>query len=172
MLLAKAWPSSANGSDRAIMLLLGRIKRSHFQCGFEMDAALKNCIATLLYWKVRRRCRANGLIGRLFSEWTKAAEVSQDKSLTGQIVKFAMDWVETACSSGSLIERAALCCVLANFRIVDRTVLDSPNCHLLSGHYLSQAGHFEQARRFLTSGILYYATFQLPDRLWRCEFLS
>lgn len=81
----------------------------------------------------------------------EGAEVSQDKSLTGQIVKFAMDWVETACSSGSLIERAGLCCVLANFRIMDRSVLDSRNCHLLYGHYLSQAGHLEQARSLLTS---------------------
>lgn len=82
----------------------------------------------------------------------KAAETSQDKRLTSQIVQFAMDWVETAWSSGSSIERAALCFVLANFGMLDQSTLISRDYYLLYGHYLSRAGHLEQADRFLTSG--------------------
>lgn len=164
---AKAWPSSVNGSDWAIMLLWAEMKGIAAGRGLGFDTALNNRIKNLLSWKGRRQRRANGLIGYLLVEWMKAAEASQNKKLTNQIVRFAMDWVETAWSSGSSIERAALCSVLANFRMLDNSVLISRDYYLLYGHHLSRAGHLEQACKFLASATF---TIPFPTPLWGYVF--
>ena len=160
---AKAWPSSVNGSDWATMLLWAEMKGMAAGRGLSFDTALNNRIKNLLSWKGRRQRRANGLIGYLLVESMKAAEASQNKKLTNQIVRFAMDWVETAWSSGSSIERAALCSVLANFRMLDKSVLISREYYLLYGHHLSRAGHLDQASKFLTYGT---STISFPTPLW------
>ena len=167
---AKAWPSSANSSDWTIMVLWAELKENVF-CGVSsIETALTNRITRLLSWKGKRQRRANGLIGYLLVEWMKAAEISRDSRLISQIVNYAMDWAEIAWSSGSSIERAALCCVLARFGMLDKSVLVSPKYHLLYGHHLSRAGHLREAKDFLTSGFLYYSSLQLSTRLWGYQF--
>lgn len=155
----KEWPSPTNGSDWAIMLLWAEVK-ANIGGDSSIQTALNNRITKLLSWKGRRQRRANGLIGYLLVEWMKAAKRLQNKRLTVQIAKFAMDWVEGAWSSGSSIERTALCSVLATCHILDRSVLVSPRYYLLYGYHLSRAGHLEQAAEFLNSGILPYPPFQ------------
>ena len=168
--LAKAWPSSANSSDWAIMVLWAELKEIVFSGVSSIETALTNRITRLLSWKGKRQRRANGLIGYLLLEWMKAAEASRDSKLNSQIVTYAIDWAEIAWSSGSSIERAALCCVLANFGMLDKSVLVSPKYHLLYGHHLSRAGHLKEAEEFLTSGFLYYSSLQLSTRLWGYRF--
>ena len=167
---AKAWPSSANSSDWAIMVLWAELKENVSSGVSSIETALTNRITRLLSWKGKRQRRANGLIGYLLVEWMKAAEASRDSRLNSQIVNYAMDWAEVAWSSGSSIERAALCCVLASFGMLDKSVLVSPKYHLLYGHHLSRAGHLREAGDFLTSGFLYYSSLQLSTRLWGYRF--
>ena len=167
---AKAWPSSANSSDWAIMVLWAELKENVFSGVSSIETALTNRITRLLSWKGKRQRRANGLIGYLLVEWMKAAEVSRDRRLISQIVNYAIDWAEIAWSSGSSIERAALCCVLARFGMLDKSVLVSPKYHLLYGHHLSRAGHLREAGDFLTSGFSYYSSLQLSTRLWGYRF--
>ena len=172
--LAKACPSSANGFDWAIMLLWAELKEINFSGGLGIGIALDKSITRLLSWKGKRQRRANGFIGYLLVEWKKAAEVSQDGELNSRIVKHAMDWVETAWSSGSSIECAALCCVLANFRMLDKGVLVSPRYRLLYGYHLSRAGHLEQAKEFLALALDSYTASELSTRLsgYRFELVS
>ena len=160
--LAKACPSSANGSDWAIMVLWAELKELKSSGGLRVGTALDTSITRLLSWRGKRQRRANGFIGYLLVEWKKAAEVSQDRELNSRIVKHAMDWVETAWSSGSSIECTALCCVLANFRMLDKAVLVSPRYRLLYGYHLSRAGHLEQAKESLASA---YTISELGTRL-------
>ena len=167
---AKAWPSSANGYDWAIMVLLAEVKQVISSGNLKIDSALNDRIIRLLSSKGKRQRRANGLIGYLLVELEKAAKESQDKKLTNQLVAFAMEWVETAWSSGSSIECAALCCVLANFRMLDKWVLVPPEHRLLFGYHLSRAGHLKQAKEFLTSGLWYHSSFQLFSQLWGYQF--
>ena len=172
--LAKACPSSANGFNRAIMVLWAELKELNSSGGLRIGTVLDKSITRLLLWKGKRERRANGFIGYLLVEWKKAAEVSQDRELNSRIVKHAMDWVETAWSSGSSIECAALCCVLANFRMLDRGVLVSPRYRLLYGYYLSRAGHLEQAKEFLALALHSYTASELSTRLsgYRFELVS
>lgn len=65
---AKAWPSSVNGSDWAIMLLWAEVKGIAASGGLRCETALSNRITKLLSWKGRRQRRANGLIGYLLVE--------------------------------------------------------------------------------------------------------
>ena len=151
--VAKACPSSVNGFDWTIMVLWAELKRVTYSERLRFESALNNRIIRLLSWKGKRQNRTNGLTGYLLVEWLKAAEPLQDSKLNSQIFSYAMDWVERAWYSGSSIEHAALCCVLANFRILDKSVLVPPNYHCLYGYYLSRASHLEQAQEFLSSGI-------------------
>lgn len=167
---AKAWPSSANGYDWAIMVLWAEVKQVLCSRRSRIDSALNGRIIRILSWKGKRQRRANGLMGYLLVEFDKAAKASQDKKLSNQLVAFAMEWVETAWSSGSRIECAALCCVLAKFRMLDKWVLLSPEDRLLYGYHLSRAGHLKQAKEFLTSGLWYYSSLQLFSRLWGYQF--
>lgn len=93
---AKAWPSSANSSDWAIMVLWTELKENVFSGISSIETALTNRITRLLSWKGKRQRRANGLIGYLLVEWMKAAEVSRDSRLISRIVNYAMDWAEIA----------------------------------------------------------------------------
>ncbi len=170
ILFAQAWPSSTNGSDWAIMLLWAEVKMKIASGGSKIETTLNDRISRLLSWKGRRQRRANGLIGYLLVAWMNTAEASQDNRLTIEIAKFARDWVETAWSSGSSIECAALCSVLAHFRMLDRSVLISPKYHLLYGHHLSRAGHLEQADEFLTSGVSSSSSPLLFNQLWGYTF--
>ena len=163
--LAKACPSPANGFDWAIMVLWAELKGTNSSEGLKIKPALNISIARLLSRKGKRQRRANGFIGYLLVEWRKAAEASQDRELSSRIFKHAMDWVETAWSSGSSIECAALCCVLANFRMLDEGVLVSPRYRLLYGYHLSRAGHLEQAKDSLASALHYYTASELSTRL-------
>lgn len=170
----RASPSSTNGSDWAIMLIWAELKEVNSSRVLEINNALTNRITRLLSWKGRRQRRANGLIGYLLVEWMKAAEASGDNRLISQIGMYASHWIEAAWSSGSSIERAALCCVLANFRFLDRSILVSPEYHLLYGYYISRAGHLEQAENFLNSGLRFYSTVPNFSRLsgYRFELVS
>ena len=168
--LAKAWPSSANSFEWTIMVLWAELKEKVASGVSSIETALTNRITRLLSWKGKRQCRANGLIGYLLVEWMKAAEASRDSKLNSQIVNYALDWAEVAWFSGSSIERAALCCVLANFGMLDKSVLVPPKYHLLYGHHLSRAGHLKEAEEFLTSGFLYYSSLQLSTRPWGYQF--
>ena len=172
--LAKSCPSSANGLDWAIMVLWAELKELNSGGGSRVGNALNKSITRLLSWRGKRQRRANGFIGYLLVEWKKAAEVSQDGELNSQIVKYAMEWVETAWSSGSSIECAALCCVLANFRMLDKGVLVSPRYRLLYGYHLSRAGHLEQAKEFLALALHSYTASELSTRLlgYRFELVS
>ena len=172
--LAKACPSSANGLDWAIMVLWAELKELNSSGGLRVGTALDKSITRLLLWRGKRQRRANGFIGYLLVEWKKAAEVSQDGELNSRIVKHAMDWVETAWSSGSSIECAALCCVLANFRMLDKGGLVSPRYRLLYGYHLSRAGHLEQAKEFLALALHSYTASELSTRLsgYRFELVS
>ena len=172
--LAKACPSSANGFDWAIMLLWAELKETNSGKGLKIETALNISITRLFSRKGKRQRRANGLIGYLLVEWKKAAEASQDGELKNRIVKHAMDWVETAWSSGSSIECAALCCVLANFRMLDHWVLTAPKYRLLYGYHLSRAGHLDQAKEFLTLALHSYTGSQLSTRFlgYRFELVS
>ena len=175
MLFAKAWPFYVNGSGWAIMILLAELKEVNFRRASRMKTTLTSRITSLLSLRGRRQRRANGLIGYLLVEWMKATEATREINSTSQIVKFAADWVESAWSSGSSIEGVALCGVLANFRMLDMSVLVSPKYHLFYGHNLSRAGHLEHALKFLTSGIEYFhislhPPSQLLRFLWAYEF--
>ena len=163
--LAKACPSPTNGFDWAIMILWAELKEINSSGGLRVGTALDKSITRLLSCRGKRQRRANGFIGYLLVEWKKAAEVSQDGELNSRIVKHAMDWVETAWSSGSSIECAALCCVLANFRMLDEVVLVSPRYRLLYGYHLSRAGHLEQAKKFLALALQSYTASELNTRL-------
>ena len=163
--LAKACPSSTNGLDWVIMVLWAELKELNSSGGVRVGTALDKSITRLLSWRGKRQRRANGFIGYLLAEWKKAAEVSQDGELNSRIVKHAMDWVETAWSSGSSIECTALCCVLANFRMLDKGVLVSPRYRLLYGYHLSRAGHLEQAKEPLASALHSYTISELSTRL-------
>ena len=163
--LAKTCPSAANGFDWAIMLLWAELKGINSSEGLKIKNTLNISITRHLSRKGKRQCRANGFIGYLLVEWRKAAEASQDRELSSRILKHAMDWVETAWSSGSSIECAALCCVLANFRMLDEGVLVSPRYRLLYGYHLSRAGYLEQAKDSLASALHYYTASELSTRL-------
>lgn len=166
----KAWPSATNGCDWTIMVLWAEVKRITSSGHLRIHPGLHSRITRLLSWKGKQQRRANGLIGYLLVEWMKAAEASQDSTLKYQIVKYALNWVETAWYSGSSIERAALCCVLAHFGILNRSALLPPKYHLLYGHYLSRAGYLKQAEEFLTLGCSYHAPLQLESQLWGYRF--
>ena len=178
--LAKACPSSANGFDWAIMVLWANLKKWNSSGGLwiggglRIETALNRSITRLFSRRGKRQRRANGFIGYLLVEWKKAAEVSQDGELNSRIVKHAMDWVETAWSSGSSIECAALCCVLANFRILDKGALISPKYRLFYGYHLSRAGHLEQAKECLALALHSYTGSELSTRLsgYRFELVS
>ena len=172
--LAKAHPSSANGFDWAIMVLWAELKEINSSGRLRIGIALNKRTTRLLSWRGKRQRRANGFIGYLLVEWKKAAEVSQDGGLNSRVFKHAMDWVETAWSSGSSIECAALCCVLANFRILDKGALISPKYRLFYGYYLSRAGHLEQAKEFLALALQSYTGSELSTRLsgYRFELVS
>ena len=172
--LAKASPSSVNDFDWAIMVLWAELKELNSSGGLRIGTVLDKSITRLLSWRGKRQRRANGIIGYVLVEWKKAAEVSQDGELNSRIVKHAMDWVENAWSSGSSIECAALCCVLANFRMLDEGVLVSPKDRLLYGYHLSRAGHLEQAKEFLTLALHSYTASELSTRLsgYRFELVS
>ena len=167
---AKAYEPSANGPDWAIMVLWAEVKEVISSGYLKIEIALRNRITRLLSWNGVFKRRTNGLLGYFLVDLMKAAETSRDERLSSQIVEFAMDWAETAWYSGSSIERAALCNVLANFHVLYIPALISPKYHLLYGYYLSRAGNLEQAKVFLTSGILYHAPLQLCTRLWGYEF--
>lgn len=166
----KAWPSVTNGCDWTIMVLWAEVKRITSSGHLRIHPGLHSRITRLLSWKGKWQRRANGLIGYLLVEWMKAADASQDSTLKYQIVKYAMNWVETAWYSGSSIERAALCCVLAHFGILNRSALLPPKYHLLYGYYLSRAGYLKQAEEFLTLGCSYHAPLQLESQLWGYRF--
>lgn len=168
--LAKAYSSSANDHDWEIMVLWAELKEVIFSERLRIKTTLNDRITELLSRKGKRQCRANGLIGFLLVEWMKAAEPSHDLKLKIQILKYATDWVESAWYSGSSIEHAALCCVLAYFRMLDRSVLVLPKYHLLYGHHLSRAGHLVQAEEFLTSGLSNCHPLQLRTRLSGYQF--
>lgn len=170
MLFARAWPSYVNGSDWAIMLLTAELKEVNFRRTSRMKTTLTNRITSLLSWKGRRQRRANGLIGYLLVEWMKATEATQENKLSSQIIISAVDWIESAWASGSSIEGVALCCVLANFQMLDRSVLVSPKYHLFYGHNLSRTGHLEEAGKFLTSGIEY--CYRSSHLQWHPKFSS
>lgn len=167
---AKAWPSSTNGCDWTIMVLWAEVKRGTSIGYLRIDPRLHSRIARLLSWRGKRQGRTNGLLGYLLVEWMKAAEALQDSTLKCQIVKYAVNWVEIAWYSGSSIERAALCCVLAHFGILDRSALLPSKYHLLYGHYLSRAGYLKQAEEFLTLGCSYHASLHLDSRIWGYRF--
>ena len=167
---ARQVPSSTNGFDWAIMVLRAELKAINASGELKVATALNNRIVSHLSRKGKRQCRTNGLIGYLLVEWMKAAESLQDYELNSQIVKHAMDWVETAWYSGSSIESAAVCCVLANFQLMDRSVLVRSKFHLLYGHYLFRAGHLDQAQRFLALGLSHCHHFPLRTRPWRYQF--
>ena len=166
----KAWPSATNGCDWTIMVLWAEVKHITSSGQLRIHPGLHGRITKLLSWKGKQQRRANGLIGYLLVEWMKAAEASQDSTLKYQIAKYAMNWVETAWYSGSSIERAALCCVLAHFGILNRSALLPPKYHLLYGHYLSRAGYLKQAEEFLTLGCSFHAPLQLESQLWGYRF--
>ena len=172
--LAKAYPSSANGFDWAIMVLWAELKGLNSSGVLRIGSALDKRITRLLSPKGKRQRRANGFIGYLLVEWKKAAEALQDRELNSRIVKHAMDWVESAWSSGSSIECAALCCVLANFQMLDEGVLVSTKYHLLYGYYLSRAGHLKEAKEFLALALDSYTASELSTRLsgYRFELVS
>lgn len=157
----KDCPSSANGFDWAIMVLWAEVKEINCCGGLKIKTALNKSIMRLFSRKGKRQCRANGFIGYLLVEWRKAAEAAQDRELNSRIFKYATDWVETAWSSGSSIERAALCCVLANFGMKDEWVLVPPHYGLLYGYYLSRAGHLEQAKESLALALQPYPETEL-----------
>lgn len=98
--------------------------------------------------------------------------------MVSNIVQFAMDWVEGAWSSGSSIERAALCCVLANFQMIPTlfsgtlniSTLVSPKYRLLYGHHLSRTGHLRQAEEWLASALMCYPGSQINTRLQGYQF--
>ena len=172
--LAKACPSSTNGLDWAIMVLWAELKGLNSSGELRIETSLNNRITRILLQRGKRLPRANGFVGYLLVEWKKAAEVSQNVELSSQIVKHAMVWVETAWSSGSSIECAALCCVLANFRMFDGRMLISPEYRLLYGYHLSRAGHLEQAKEFLALALHSYTASELSTRLsgYRFELVS
>ena len=178
MQFAKEWPSSVNGSDWAIMLLSAELKEVFFCGGLKITTALTNRITSLFSWKGKRQRRANGLMGYLLVDWLKATEASHEKILISQIVKLATDWAEGAWHSGSSLECAALCCVLANFQIMptlsssssERSALLSLRYSFFYGYHLSRAGHLEQARGWLVSGLRFYYTPQLDTDLRGYQF--
>lgn len=73
MLFARAWPSSVNGSDWAIMLLSAELTEVISSGDSRIKTPLTTRITSLLSWKGRRQRRANGLIGYLLVEYFKAA---------------------------------------------------------------------------------------------------
>ena len=172
--LAKACPSSANGFDWAIMVFLVELKAINSSGGLRLETALNNRITALLSQKGKRQRRANGFIGYLLVEWRKAAEAAQIGKLESRIEQYAADWAETAWSSGSSIECAALCCVLANFQMIDKGLLVPSKYRLLYGYHLSRAGHLEQARDCLASALHSHTASELSTRLlgYRFELVS
>ncbi len=167
---AKAWPSSVNGSEWAIMTLWAELKADVSNSELTLHKELINRITRLLSQKGKRQRRANGLFGYLLVELMRVVETSRYTELNTQIGRSAMEWVETAWFSGSSIERAALCCVLANFQILDRSVLVPTKYHLLYGYYLSRAGHLKHAEEFLASGLSNNLPLQLFSRSWDYGF--
>ena len=172
--LAKACPSSTNYLDWVILVLWAELKGLNFSGELRIETALNNRITRLLSQRGKRHPRANGFVGYLLVEWRKAAEVSQNSELNSRIAKHALVWVETAWSSGSSIERAALCSVLANFRMLDGGVLISPKYRLLYGYHLSRAGHLEQAKEFLALALHSYTASELSTQCsgYRFELVS
>ena len=109
--------------------------------------------------------RQNGFLGFVLVDLAKNATALNFEDLVADALKAGTKWIDSAQSTGTSIEKTALCEMLATFDIHARKEIIQKEYYLFYGYHLSRAGFLEQGDQFLARGL----KSRDSPRLWSYE---
>ena len=139
-----------------VMLLWAELKEKTFQEDYDGLCTVRDRVLDLVNSnKVQSQAtpRLNGLLGFLVVDLMKSAKAFHFEDIVADAVKAGTKWAESAQSISTIIEKTALCEVLATFSIHARNEMIREEYCLYYGYHLSRAGFLVQGDHFLVRGL-------------------